>query len=77
MSPDLESEMMETTTENRRRRGYVKKRVKTARRTTEPPDGQNTPRQPRMERLVFEDTNLVQEAFHNKEEPGNDDDPSK
>lgn len=34
MSPDLESEMMETTTENRRRRGYVKKRVKTARRMT-------------------------------------------
>ena len=30
-----------------------------------------------VERLVFEDTNLVQEAFHNKEEPGNDDDPSK
>ena len=37
----------------------------------------NTPRQPRMERLVFEDTNLVQEAFHNKEETGNDDGSSK
>ena len=30
-----------------------------------------------VERLVFEDTNLVQEAFHNKEETGNDDGPSK
>ena len=30
-----------------------------------------------VERLVFEDTNLVQEAFHNKEKTGNDDGPSK
>ena len=30
-----------------------------------------------VERLVFEDTNLVQEAFHNKEETGNDDGSSK
>ena len=31
---------METTTENRRRRGYVKKRVRTgARRTTDSPQG--------------------------------------
>ena len=37
MAPEMESDMMETTTENRRRRGYVKKRVKTARRTTEYP----------------------------------------
>ena len=29
---------METTTENRKRRGYVKKRVKTGRRTTEAPE---------------------------------------
>ena len=29
---------METTTENRKRRGYVKKRVKTSRRTTEAPE---------------------------------------
>ena len=30
-----------------------------------------------VERLVFEDTNLVQEAIHNKEETGNDDGSSK
>ena len=29
---------METTTENRKRRGYVKKRVRTGRRTTEAPE---------------------------------------
>ena len=30
---------METTTENRKRRGYVKKRVRSGRRPTEPPQG--------------------------------------
>ena len=35
-SPESESEI-ETTTENRRRRGYVKKRVNPDKRTTETP----------------------------------------